>query len=141
MKRFLLSIFLLAPLAVFAESDFGVTVPEWKDFVPTAYIDIKEPKGLGKLNAIGIYWYERRIKFEAELENCKSMESNDERFACYEELKVNQFKENTKYNARMEARQNETNNAIPEMINPTANMLPVSNYINTYSQYIPNELR
>ena len=83
---------------------------------------------------------DRKVEFETELANCKALESNDERFSCYEKLKVNQFKQNTDYNARMEAKMNATA-GIPEMQNRTDTMLPINNYINTFSRYMPNEIR
>ena len=49
MKKFFISLALLLPLASFAE-DFGLNIPQWKDFAPTAFVDVNEPKGLGKFN-------------------------------------------------------------------------------------------
>ena len=141
MKKFLTTLFLILPLMVFAEEDFGIKVPQWKDFAPTAYIDVKEPKGiLGKLNVTAKYWYDRKVAFEEGLINCKAIEAHEERFSCYEDLKVKQFRENTDYNARIEAR-NLENGGIPEMYDRTDNMLPVGNYINTFSRMMPNEIR
>ena len=141
MKKFLTTLFLILPLMVFAEEDFGIKVPQWKDFAPTAYIDVKEPKGImGKLNVTAKYWYERKVAFEEGLINCKAIEAHEERFSCYEDLKVKQFRENTDYNARIEAR-NLENGGIPEMYDRTDNMLPVGNYINTFSRMMPNEIR
>lgn len=141
MKKFLATLLLMLPLTVFAEEDFGIKVPQWKDFAPTAYIDVKEPKGLmGKLNVTAKYWYDRKVAFEEGLVNCKVIESHEERFSCYEDLKVKQFQENTVYNAKIEARSYD-NGAIPEMYDRTDNMLPVGNYINNFSRMMPNEIR
>ena len=70
-----------------------MNVPEWKDFAPSAFINVKEPKGLGKLNVTAKYWFERRIAFEEGLANCKATETYEERFSCYEHLKIKQFKD------------------------------------------------
>lgn len=138
MKKILFLLAMSLPLAVLAD-DFGTTVPEWKDFAPSAYIDVKAPKGVGKLNVIAAYWYQRRVDFEAGLEECKAYLNNDERFTCYETLKVKQFKENTDYNARMEARQQ--NSAIQEMNNMQGNMFPLNNYIQNIGRFQANEFR
>ena len=86
MKKFLAALLLVLPISVFA-NDFGASVPEWKDFAPSAFVDVKEPKGIGKLNVTAAYWYQRRVDFEAGLEECKEFLNNDERFTCYENLK------------------------------------------------------
>ena len=141
MKRVLIALMLIMPIIAFAEEDYGIKVPQWKDFAPTAYIDVKEPKGLmGKLNVTAKYWYERKVAFEEGLVNCKAIEAHEERFSCYEDLKVKQFQENTVYNAKIEARSYD-NGAIPEMYDRTDNMLPVGNYINNFSRMMPNEIR
>ena len=139
MKKVFLSFVLILPLASFA-SDYGVSVPEWEDFAPPPFVDVKEPKRMGKLNIVASYWYKRKVEFEEALDRCKSLEANDERFACYEDLKVDQFKQNTDYNARIEARQNAAA-GIPEMTDRTDTMLPINNYINNYTRLMPNELR
>lgn len=141
MKKFLVLFALLLPLASSYASDYGVHVPEWEDFVPPVFADVKEPKKMGKFNVVANYWYKRRIEFEDALAKCQELEENDARFACYEELKINQFKENTDYNARIEARQNTVNGSIPEMNSRTDTMLPINNYINNYTRFMPNELR
>ena len=141
MKKILAGLLLILPLAVFAEEDFGIKVPQWKDFAPTAYIDVKEPKGImGKLNVTAKYWYERKVAFEDALVNCKVIEAHEERFSCYEELKVKQFQENTVYNAKIEAR-NIDDGGIPELYDRTDSMLPVGNYLNNFSRMMPNEIR
>ena len=138
MKKFFISLALLLPLASIAE-DFGLNVPQWKDFAPTAFIDVKEPKGIGKFNVTAKYWYQRRLAFEDGIEACSSLETHEEKFNCYEILKVKQFKENTEYNARIEAQQ-QSMSSIPEMQNRTDTMLPI-NMFGAYSQMMPNELR
>ena len=138
MKKLLLSLCLVIPLAVFAE-DFGLNVPQWKDFAPKAFIDVQPPKGLGKLNVTAKYWYERKLAFEEGIEACKALETHEEKFNCYEILKVKQFKLNTEYNAKIEAQQQSMSN-IPEMQNRTDTMVPI-NMFGGYANMIPNELR
>lgn len=138
MKKIIFAILLILPLTTFAD-DFGLNVPEWKDFAPTAFVDVKEPKGLGKLNVTAKYWYERRLAFEEGIESCKALETHEEKFNCYEVLKVKQFKLNTEYNAKIEAQQ-QAMSGIPEMQNRTDTMLPI-NMFGGYSQMMPNELR
>ena len=134
MKKFLLVLAFMFTAPVLAEElDYGFTVPEWKDFAPSAYVDVEEPKGLGKLNEIASYWYKRKTEFEAGLEECKVLETNDERFNCYDRLKVHQYKENSDYNARMEAQQRAGSN-IREMNSMQDNMLPINNYINSFTR-------
>lgn len=128
----------LLPLTAFAE-DFGLNVPQWKDFAPTAFVDVKEPKGIGKFNVTAKYWYQRRLAFEEGIEACSALETHEEKFNCYEILKIKQFKENTEYNARIEAQQ-QSMSGIPEMQNRTDTMLPI-NMFGGYSQMMPNELR
>jgi hypothetical protein len=125
-------------LASVAE-DFGLNIPQWKDFAPTAFVDVSEPKGFGKFNVTAKYWYERRLAFEEGLAVCANKESHEEKFACYEALKVNQFTLNTEYNAKIEAQQ-QNMQAIPEMRNRTDTMLPL-NMFGGYAQMMPNELR
>ncbi len=139
MKKILATLLLLSPLSVFAVDNFGLNVPEWKDFAPSAFIDVKEPKGLGKFNVTAKYWYERRLAFEEGLAVCAETEAYDARFSCYETLKVKQFQLNTEYNAKIEAQQNAMS-GIPEMQNRTDTMLPL-NMFNGYTQMMPNELR
>ena len=57
MKKIIVSLlFLSAPFSVFAEDKIlslnGLEEPQWKDFAPVAYVDVKEPKGLGKFNEV-----------------------------------------------------------------------------------------
>ena len=77
MKKCITACLLVMPLAVFA-GDVMVKAPEWKDFTPPAFADVKEPKGLGKLNVTATYWYNRRIDFENAISACSELEANDE---------------------------------------------------------------
>ncbi len=138
MKTFITALLLILPITAFAD-DFGAKIPEWKDFVPTAFMNVKEPKGVGKLNVTAAYWYQRRIDFESGLEECSQFANNDERFTCYENLKVKQFKENTDYNARVEAQQQ--NSAIQEMNNMQGTMMPINHYLQNIGRFQPNEFR
>lgn len=138
MKKFITALLLILPIAAFAD-DFGTNIPQWKDFAPTAFIDVKEPKGIGKLNVTAAYWYQRRVDFESGLEECKMFLNNDERFTCYENLKVKQFKENTDYNARIEAQQQTS--AIQEMNNMQNTMMPINHYLQNIGRFQPNEFR
>lgn len=141
MKRFITLLLLgISTSMVLAEEDYGVNVPEWKDFAPPSYIDVKAPKGLGKLNINTRYWYERKIEFETELETCKSLEANDERFNCYETLKVKQYKLNNDYNARLESQISERSQ-IPGMNSTTDNMFPIGGYLDQMTKFMPNEMR
>ena len=141
MKKFIATLLLLVPLSALAVDDFGLNVPQWKDFAPTAYIDVKEPNGLmGKLNVTAKYWYERRMAFEEGLAECQLLENYEERFSCYENLKIQQFKQNSDYNARIEARM-QNSIEMQQMNSINGNMLPLNNMMNNYTQFMPNELR
>ena len=141
MKKVLVALMMFLPLIALAEEDYGIKVPQWQDFAPKAYVDVKEPKGLmGKLNVTAKYWYERKVAFEEGIINCKVIEAHEERFSCYEDLKVKQFQKNTEYNARIEARDT-VNGGIPELYDRTDSMLPVGNYLNNFSRMMPNEIR
>ena len=140
MKRLVATCLLLTPLLAFAEEDMGVLVPQWTDFAPKAFVNVKEPKGLSKLNPDYKYWYERKVEFESALNECKAFEANDERFNCYEKLKVIQYRLNNNYNARMEAKINGTTPSVPEMHSRTDTMLPLGGYLNNMMQYMPNEM-
>lgn len=136
MKKLFAAVLLLLPLAASAD-DFGITVPQWKDFVPTAYINVKEPKGLAKLNPNNKYWYERKLTFDESINECSALEANDERFNCYEKVKVRQYAQNTEYNARIEAKNTPV---IPGMENPTDTMIPIGGF-NSITRNMPNEFR
>lgn len=141
MKKIVALILLLIPLAAFAEQDFGVNVPEWKDFAPKAYINVQAPKGLSKWNPNVVYWFERRVEFQDTLDACRSLEASDERFSCYEKLKVEQYKLNNDYNARLEAKINGVS-SVPGMESPTDKMIPINgDFINNTTRWMPNEFR
>ena len=140
MKKLLLSLILLTPIVVNA-TNFGIVEPAWEDFAPSSFVDVKAPKGLlGKLNVTANYWYKRRVRFEEGLENCRSFETVEEQITCYDNLKVAQYKENSDYNARIEAQQNPYA-GIPEMNNNMENMLQLNNYIDTFTRFQGNEIR
>ncbi|MCQ2753828.1 MAG: hypothetical protein MJ231_02145 [bacterium] len=141
MKKIIAIILLLIPIVAIAD-DYGVRVPEWKDYAPPAFVNVKEQnKFMKKINIDATYWYERKVDFEKALEDCKAKEEPDERFACYEQLKQQQYEKNAKYNAREEAQNNLNNGAIPEMNNRIDSMIPLNNYINTFTRFQPNELQ
>lgn len=141
MKKILLLSLLLFPLVAFAEVvAVDVNAPSWEDFVPKAFIDVKEPKGLGKLNVTAKYWYERKIEFENGMETCRALEDAEERFSCFDALKLYQYKKNNDYNAKLEAEMNSVN-AIPEMQNRTDTMIPIGGYLDQMTRFMPNELR
>lgn len=142
-KSFVLLFCMGIILSVSAEEKFcinGVDEPQWKDFVPVAYVDVKEPKGIGKFNETAKYWYKRKVEFEKNIENCRSIENNDEKVSCYQDLKVKQYQKNSDYNARLEAIE-QVQKYPQEMYDRTNNMLPISNYLNNFSYFQPNELR
>ena len=139
MKKVLVALFLILPLACIAE-EFGLNVPQWKDFAPSAYVNVEAPKKLGKFNVTAKYWYERKVAFEEAVVNCKYLETYEEQFSCFEDLKSKQFRENSDYNARIEAKQSAMS-GIPEMNNRTDTMIPIGGYMNPYTQLMPNELR
>lgn len=139
MKKFVISILMLAPLAVFA-ADFGIVEPEWKDFAPSAFVDVKAPKGiLGKMNVSATYWYNRREAFQNGLEECRAFDDENEQFKCYEKLKVKQYRENSDYNARLEAK-DVGMRGYPE-VSGTGSMLPLGNCIDTFTKFQPNEFK
>ncbi len=141
MKKILLFCLLMTPLLTLAEDfDLDIKIPEWKDFAPKAYVDVQEPGKFKKINVSASYWYDRKVKFEEGLELCALKDSPNEKYICYEDLKVEQYKENTDYNARIEARQRAAA-GIPEMTDRTDVMLPINNYINTFNRFMPNEIR
>ena len=139
MKKILIALFLIVPLGVNAGT-YSPKEPEWKDFAPSAYVDVEAPKRLGKFNVTAKYWYERKVAFEDAVANCKYLETYEEQFSCYEDLKSKQFRENSDYNARIEAKQS-TMSGIPEMNHRTDTMIPIGSYMNSYTQMMPNELR
>ena len=143
MKKLLIAIMLVLPLCAVAEENMvvsGVEEPQWKEFAPPAFIDVKAPKGVGRFNDTAVYWYKRRTEFESDIENCRAVEETNARIACYQKLKVKQYAKNSNYNARLEAMDNERK--LPqEMQDPTANMLPINGMLNNYLRFQPSELR
>lgn len=142
MKKIILLSLLLLPLCVLAKDDVsleGLDEPQWKDFAPIAYVDVKEPKGLGKFNDVVAYWYKRRVEFDKGIEKCRAVERNDEKISCYQELKVKQYQKNSDYNARIEAMERERMNP-QEIQNPTTNMYPINGLLQNFSKFQPNEL-
>ena len=142
MKKIFVLLLLAAPMLVFASDDIsleGLDEPQWKDFAPVAYVNVKEPKGLAKFNDVVAYWYKRRAEFDKGIEKCRAVERNDEKLACYQDLKVKQYQKNSDYNARIEAMERERMNP-QEMQNPTTNMYPINGMLQNFSKYQPNEL-
>jgi hypothetical protein len=142
MRKLILLAILLLPLYALAEdADMinGFKEPEWKDFAPIAYVDVKEPKGLAKFNDILAYWYKRKVEFDKGIEDCRLIEKNEDKIACYQDLKVKQYQKNSDYNARIEAMERERMNP-QEMQNPTTNMYPIGGLINNFTKFQPNEL-
>ena len=145
MKKILVLLLMLmfSPLFVFAEDGLeinGVEEPQWKDFAPVAYIDVKEQKGLGKFNDVAAYWYKRKVEFNNEIEKCRAYDKTEEKVTCYQELKVNQYQKNSNYNARIEAMERQRMNP-QEMQDPTTNMYPIGGILNNFSKFQPNELK
>lgn len=143
MKKIFFLLALLAPVCVIANETVsleGLTEPEWKDFVPPAYVDVEEPKGLGKLNETAAYWYKRRVEFENGIQECRAIEAYDEKLGCYQQLKVKQYQQNTEYNAKIEA-QEQARMGPQEMFDRTDTMLPIGGYLNNFTRFQPNEFR
>lgn len=142
MKKLILLSLLVLPLFAFADDENslnGIEEPQWKDFAPVAYVQVKEPKGLAKFNDVLAYWYKRKVEFDKGIEKCRDIEDNDEKFSCYQDLKVKQYQKNSDYNARIEAMERARLNP-QEMQNPTTNMYPVGGLLDNFSRMQPNEL-
>ncbi len=141
MKKIIVLLLLFSPMLVTAEniSLEGLDEPQWKDFAPVAYVDVQEPKGLGKFNDVTAYWYKRKVEFENGIEKCRTVENNDEKITCYQNLKVKQYQKNSDYNARIEAMERQQMSPA-EMQNPTSNMFPINGIINNFTKFQPNEL-
>lgn len=146
MKKIIMLLCVLAPLSVLASEGYdinGIKEPQWKNFAPPAYIDVKSPKGLTKFNDTAAYWYKRRVEFESGIEKCREIDVNSQKINCYQELTVKQYQKNSDYNARLEAI--ERAKLMPqEMQNPTDNMMPLNGaggYLNNMMHYMPNEFR
>ena len=142
MKKIIILALMLVPVMVIAEETKdinGVDEPQWKNFAPVAYIDVKEPKGLGKFNDVNAYWYKRRMAFEKGIEKCREIENTEDKAACYQDLKVLQYQKNSDYNARLEAV--ERSKMYPqEMQDATTNMFPIGGILNNMSKFQANEL-
>ncbi len=142
-KIFVLSLLLLTPLCALAldkEALVNTDEPQWKDFAPVAYKDVKEPKGLAKFNDVIGYWYKRRVEFDKGIETCREIENAEDKTACYKELKVKQYQKNADYNARIEAMERQKMNP-QQMQDPTSNMYPLGGIIDTFTKFQPSELR
>ena len=143
MKKILVLLAVILPLCAAAEdvvSLDGLNEPEWKSFVPPAYVDVDEPKGLGKLNETAAYWYKRRVEFENGIQECRALEDNDAKLGCYQQLKVKQYQLNSDYNARIEA-QEKARMGPQEMFDKTDTMLPIGGYLNNFTRIQTNEFR
>ena len=143
MKKIITLSLLLIPLLVFADETVtinGVEELQWKDFAPPAYINVSEPKGLGKFNDTASYWYKRKVEFESGIEKCRAIEATDEKVNCYQQLKVKQYQKNSDYNARLEAMERSRMGAEGFYDSTTNNKLPINGYLNNFSRFQPNEL-
>lgn len=141
MKKIIILALLLSPILALALEDSleGLEEPQWKDFAPVAYVNVKEPKGLGKFNDVVAYWYKRKLEFDNGIEKCRALEKNDEKLTCYQDLKVKQYQKNSDYNARLEAMEKERMN--PQgMQDPTTNMYPIGGLLQNFSKFQPSEL-
>lgn len=141
MKKLVILTALLIPVYAIAAEEVtfdGITEPLWKDFAPSAFVNIEEPKGLGKLNETATYWYKRKLDFDSSIEECKLMEDADMKFSCFQEVKVKQYQKNSDYNARIEA-QERTRMVPREMYDRTDTMLPIGGYLNNFTRFQPNE--
>ena len=81
LKTFILLALVLPFSATIAEETVqldGINEPQWKDFVPSNFIDAPEPKGLGKFNETSSYWYKRRVEFENGIQECRAMNDADQ---------------------------------------------------------------
>lgn len=143
MKKIFALLALMFPFCVVAEeivSLDGLTEPEWKSFVPPAYVDVEEPKGLGKFNETATYWYKRKVEFENGIQECRALEDSDVKLGCYQQLKVKQYQLNSDYNARIEA-QEKARMGPHEMFDKTDTMLPIGGYLNNFTRFQANEIR
>ncbi len=142
MKKFIIALLLCLPLFAIAEeitSLEGLEEPQWREFAPVAFVDVKEPKGLGRFNDTAAYWYKRKVAFDKGIEKCREIEQNDAKIACYQDLKVKQYQKNSDYNARIEAM--ERSKMYPqEMQDNTTNMYPINGFLNNFSKFQPSEL-
>lgn len=143
MKKLLVLLTLIAPICVIASEEVALepsNEPQWKDFAPPAYVNVSEPKGLGKLNETATYWYQRKVNFDNSIQECRDLEASDEKFSCYQQVKVKQYQENSDYNAKIEAMER-ARLGPQEMFDKTDTMLPIGGYLNNFARFQPNELR
>lgn len=143
LKTFILLAFMITTSVVIADETVqldGINEPQWKNFVPSNYIDAPEPRGLGKFNETSAYWYNRRVEFEKGIEECRAMNDVDQQLSCYQQLKVKQYQQNSDYNARIEA-QEKARMMPQEMYDRTDTMLPIGGYLNNFTKFQPNEFR
>ena len=142
MKKILLLSLLLIPFFAYAQDEVytvnGIEEPQWKDFAPVAYVDVKAPKGLAKFNDVISYWYKRRVEFDDGIEKCRAIEQNEAKINCYQDLKVKQYQKNSDYNARIEAMERQRMNP-QQMQDATTNMYPIGGFVNTFTKFQPNE--
>lgn len=74
MKKILVLLAVILPLYAAAEdvvSLDGLNEPEWKSFVPPAYVDVDEPKGLGKLNETAAYGIKEELNLKTVFRNAE----------------------------------------------------------------------
>ena len=142
MKKIIILSLLLVPMLVFAKDNTinGVEEPQWKDFAPVAYVDVKEPKGIAKFNDVLAYWYKRKIEFDNGIDKCREIDKTELKISCYQDLKVKQYQKNSDYNARIEAMERARMNP-QEMQDSTTNMYPIGGLLQNFGRYQPNELR
>jgi len=143
MKKFIMLSLLFIPLVVLAVDEVtndGIEEPQWKDFAPVAYVDVKEPKGLAKFNDVLAYWYKRKTEFDKGIEKCRAVEKDEDKINCYQDLKVRQYQKNNDYNARIEAMERQRMNP-QEIQDPTTNMYPIGGFINTFTKFQPSEVQ
>ena len=141
-KIIILALLLMSPIYALAQEDVsleGLNEPQWKDFAPVAYVNVQEPKGLGKFNDVAAYWYKRKVDFDNGIEKCRAIEQDDVKLTCYQNLKVKQYQKNSDYNARIEAMERERMN--PQVMqDPTTNMYPIGGLLQNFGRFQPNEL-
>ena len=144
MKKIFVLLALMLPMCAISNAEEivsleGLSEPTWESFAPSTYVDVEEPRGIGKLNETAGYWYNRRVEFQNGIEECRNVEDIDLKLACYQELKVKQYQLNSEYNAKIEAQEQARMQPV-EMQNRTDNMLPLGGYLNNFTRFQPNEL-
>ena len=142
MRKILILTLLMLPMSIAQEivTLNGVSEPEWKDFAPSAFVDVTEPKGLGKFNETANYWYKRRIEFEEAMDKCHEFVESEDIYTCIQTVKVNQYQKNSDYNAKIEAIER-AGIGPQEMTDRTNNMIPIGGYLNNFTRFQPNEIR